>query len=301
MRNQAVEKTCFVLAPTGPADSEPRQHADRVFKFIISAVLDNAGYTTVRPPAGAVIAGVSAPLDPEILTHLVEDPLVIVDLTYPSPDVFYQLAVRHMVHKPTVHLLRRATPLPTALPEVQAIEYTLDLEGVERSQRQLADVIYTLEQDPGFLPNPIASNVTLDALRRSEDPILQSNATIMAMLRRLNDKVDMLTQDISHPQRDLTGFAELWVNLQSITDVLAFVDDLPPDATQIRRALQLLTRVQRVMAEILDDLVTPPAVGQAQALTRDPISDPADALGQALANLYRVTAESPGQPEQADE
>src|SRR5215510_5518346 len=90
-------KTCFVIAPIGEADSTIRKRPEQVFKYVVEPAARECGYQALRadqiPQPGMITT--------QAIQHVVEDPLVIADLTGRNPNVFYELAVRHAIGKPT--------------------------------------------------------------------------------------------------------------------------------------------------------------------------------------------------------
>ena len=57
----------------------------------------------------------------QVFTHLWNDDLVIADLTGGNPNVFYELAIRHVMGKPTVHLIRKGDAIPFDLKDFRTI------------------------------------------------------------------------------------------------------------------------------------------------------------------------------------
>src|SRR5438128_2309435 len=101
-------KLCFVISPVGDEGSDIRKRADQILKHVISPIVKELGYEPVRSDQiskPGVITG-------QIIEHLIEDSLVVADLTGYNPNVFYELAVRHAVRKPVVQLRKKGEPLP---------------------------------------------------------------------------------------------------------------------------------------------------------------------------------------------
>ncbi len=279
-------KTCFVIAVAGPSNSDVRRRSERVFKYIIKPAAEAYGYTCVRADPAAKPGLVT----PDTIYHLVNDPLVIVDLTDYHPGMFYQLGIRHMVRKPVAHVVRKEQALPLELADVQTIPYDLSLEGAEACKEELLDFIDYVERNPDDVENPISANVELRALRRSDNPVERTHAQIVAMLRRLNAKIDTLTHGSEKPELDFTGFAEVWVDLKALEDMLDVAEEELLSASQIMRARKLVQKVQRTLGATLATLAEPAYVRWEDQLWRREQGD-AEALGKALANLYKVTTQ----------
>jgi len=48
----------------------------------------------------------------QVIQHIVDDQLVIADLTERNPNVFYELALRHALRKPVVQIIHRGEAIP---------------------------------------------------------------------------------------------------------------------------------------------------------------------------------------------
>lgn len=102
-------KICFVVAPIGEPDSDARKRSDQVLRHIICPAVQPLGYEPVRADQ------ISEPgiITTQIIQHIIDDPLVVADLSGWNPNVFYELALRHALRKPYVQLYptRRANSL----------------------------------------------------------------------------------------------------------------------------------------------------------------------------------------------
>src|SRR5262245_11520148 len=101
-------KSCFVIAPIGKENSPERRRSDQVFKHIISPAAAACGYEAIRAD------NLSKPglITSQIIEHLVTDQLVVADLTGHNPNVFYELAIRHVVKKPVVQIIQITESIP---------------------------------------------------------------------------------------------------------------------------------------------------------------------------------------------
>jgi hypothetical protein len=136
------EKVCFVVAPIGGEKSKIRQRSDRVLQ-VIDRALKDLGYTTVRSDQIA---------EPGMISHrmiqlLVEAPLVVADLTGANPNVYYELAIRHAVHKPVIQIIAKGEKIPFDIQDMR----TLQIDS--NRQYEAEDLIRKTAQEiekPGF-------------------------------------------------------------------------------------------------------------------------------------------------------
>lgn len=187
MRPDAAKKTCFVVCPIGADGSPTRERADQIFEFIIKPIVEELGYETMRsdhdPRPGRI--------GNQIIRHLVDDALVIADLTDYNPNVFYELAVRHMVKKPFVHLMQKGQPLPFDLHDNRTIvvDHT-DLRSVAISKKQLKQQIQEVEGDPSLVDNPISESIDRAALEHSGKSTDRRYADILTRLDEFSERLN---------------------------------------------------------------------------------------------------------------
>ena len=99
---------CFIISPIGSDGSEQRLHADLVLSSLIEPALQELGLTPVRADK------ISKPgmITGQVIDHLTRAKMVIADLSFGNPNVYYELALRHATRKPVVQLIRSSDPLP---------------------------------------------------------------------------------------------------------------------------------------------------------------------------------------------
>jgi hypothetical protein len=110
-------KTCFVIAPIGADDSEERKHSDMILEALIRRALETEGYDVLRADQISKPGMISG----QVVEYLLNSGLVIADLSFHNPNVFYELAIRHMLGKPTVHLIRKGEGIPFDLKDFRTI------------------------------------------------------------------------------------------------------------------------------------------------------------------------------------
>lgn len=107
----------------------------------------------------------------QMMTHLLEDELVIVNLTGLNPNVMYELAVRHASRKPVVVIAETGTALPFDLSDQRILYFDDDLVGGKNLERHLPEAINLALEDE-MPSNPIYRVIDSAILRSPE--VLQS-------------------------------------------------------------------------------------------------------------------------------
>src|SRR5690242_7227892 len=91
-------KNCFVLRPIGEPESQRRATSDDRYEHLIQPAAAECGYVVTH--AGLIAE--PGMITPQIIKRIVDDNLVIADLTDGNPNVFYELSLRHAIRKPCV-------------------------------------------------------------------------------------------------------------------------------------------------------------------------------------------------------
>ena len=102
------DRVCFVIAPINEEGSEERKHSDMVLEALINRALEADNLTVIRADRISDPGMISG----QVINYLLRSKLVIADLSFHNPNVFYELAIRHMVGLPTVHLIRSEDKIP---------------------------------------------------------------------------------------------------------------------------------------------------------------------------------------------
>lgn len=112
------ESTCFYIAPIGGEGTEARRHSDLFLGSIIEPALDSFQLTVVRADA------IDKPgiITRQVIEYIMRARLVIADLSFHNPNVFYELALRHAVKRPIVQIIRAADPIPFDINQMRTIQ-----------------------------------------------------------------------------------------------------------------------------------------------------------------------------------
>lgn len=175
-----AEKTCFVIAPIGEEDSPERQRSDQVFAYIIKEAVEKCGYDAIRADQ------ISDPgmITTQVIEHLIEDALVIADMTGHNPNVFYELAIRHAIRKPVIHIIEAGETIPFDVIQNRAIKVDHNkLASASECKAEIVRQIQSAEENPDKVDTPISVTVDLKSLRDSGDPLSESTAEIITMIQ----------------------------------------------------------------------------------------------------------------------
>jgi hypothetical protein len=118
------ESVCFFIAPIGADDSEHRRHSDAILSSYVERAL-----ATVEPKLRVVRADkITQPgmITKQVIEYLLKSRLVVADLSYHNPNVFYELAVRHATGKPVIHIKRTSDPIPFDNKDFRTIDIAFD-------------------------------------------------------------------------------------------------------------------------------------------------------------------------------
>jgi hypothetical protein len=112
------EKTCFYVSPIGEDGSEQRKHADLFYGSLVEPALAGLGLKVLRADQ------IDKPgiITRHIIDLLLNAKLVVADLSFHNPNVFYELALRHVTRKPTVQIIRKGERIPFDVNQSRTIQ-----------------------------------------------------------------------------------------------------------------------------------------------------------------------------------
>lgn len=150
--------TCFYIAPIGADDSEDRKHSDLFLGSIIEPALEQFNLKVVRADA------IDKPgvITRQIIDYLLRAKLVVADLSFHNPNVFYELAIRHAARLPVVQLIRSRDRIPFDLHQVRTIKIdTTDIYSlvprIDTYRAEVANQVRRALDDPDTVDNPIST------------------------------------------------------------------------------------------------------------------------------------------------
>ncbi len=192
-----TKKACFVIAPIGEAESDTRKRSDQILKHVISPAADACGYQTTRADQ------ISEPgmITSQVIQKIVDDPLVIADLTERNPNVFYELAIRHVIKKPLVQIIKKGEQIPFDVAGTRTIHVDHhDLDSVEAAKKEIIAQVQSLEADSSTQETPISVSLDLQLLRQSDNPEQRSLADVLSVITELRSSVLGMEKKLENPE-----------------------------------------------------------------------------------------------------
>ncbi len=244
----ADKKTCFVVSEFG-TDEKTRIERKQTLKHLVRKVLEPLGYDVQRADDIDDLGQITH----QVIERLLDDDLVVADLTGSNPNVFYELAVRHAARKPVVTLMTYGESIPFDLKDVRTVFYDLhDPDKLEAAQHELEQKVRAIEANPAEVRNPItvARNVTL--LQQSDDPEQQAVGALLATINEVRDEMRALAYSVSNvqsPQMPTQYLPTLSERIQSL------VETTPRPLTTVqvaRRAETSPSVAQRTLKRLVD-------------------------------------------------
>jgi hypothetical protein len=150
-------KICFYITPIGEDNSEERRHADFLMEYIIKPAVKEFELTVVR----ADQMGKPGMIGKQVIEHILKARLVIADLSFHNPNVFYELCLRHATRLPTVQVKRAVDKIPFDLNQYRTIPietrdpYTL-VPKIQTYTAEVANQVRRALQDSESGDNPIS-------------------------------------------------------------------------------------------------------------------------------------------------
>jgi len=131
-------KTCFVIMPFGKKPDSVSGGAsidfDAVYERFIKKTIEDVGLKCLRCDE------IDKPglIHTDMLNHIFDDDVAVVDITTLNANVFYELGVRHALNKSVTVLIRRkGTSLPFNIAGLRVIDYDYEHLDTDEDSRQL--------------------------------------------------------------------------------------------------------------------------------------------------------------------
>jgi hypothetical protein len=189
-------KRCFVITPIGDENTLTRRRADQILKYVIEPAVAKFGYDTTRADQIARPGLITS----QIIEHLIEDELVIADISERNPNVFYELAIRHTIKKPFIQIKEAADTIPFDVTGMRTID--VDFRFIDSMQRCRDDIIKqieTIEKDPSKIESPITFTMNLMSLTKNSDAQSKVISDLVSQVQSLRSEIEKM-QNSNRPR-----------------------------------------------------------------------------------------------------
>lgn len=176
-------KKCFIITPIGNENSEIYRKAKGVIESTIKPVLLEYNFNDVKP---AYEINVSGMINTQIINRIINDDLVIANLTGNNPNVMYELCLRHVVARPIIHICENGTNLPFDIKDSRTIFYENDMLGVEELKNKLRAFMDNISYSDEYMDNPIYTARKYDILLK-ETQGTETNEVLKMLINILSE------------------------------------------------------------------------------------------------------------------
>lgn len=190
-----AEKTCFVIMAIGDqvTDAGPVGSSELKSKYddLIKEAIIKA-----RPRLDVARADeISLPgtITTDIITRIMHSDYVVADVTYPNPNVFYELGLRHACRTGTVIIKDREGPrVPFDIAHLRYVEYENTTAGLKQLAAQLETYFDHFDQNPDRPDNHFQE---LAKLTSYEFPVYKKGEEVspeMSMMMAVMNSPDLI-------------------------------------------------------------------------------------------------------------
>jgi len=213
MESKTEKKNCFIITPIGEEGSDTRDKTDALIENVIRPTLEKFNCNSIAahelPEVGSITN--------QVMEHLLNDDLVVANLTGVNSNVMYELAVRHTLEKPVITIAEKGTELPFDISTERTIFYEDSIKGSNNLKKNLKDTIQaTLNHDT--CDNPVSRINQLNKLSK-DGRISPVNKTMMQSLYNIETIVSNISFGMKYYDKDSIIILALKGKLQKVTDM----------------------------------------------------------------------------------
>lgn len=224
-----MAKSCFVIMPIGEVTvgntTVTRADLRRRYDDLIKEALQRArgDLEVVRADDVASPGGITT----DIFMRLMHSDYVVADITYPNPNVFYELGIRHACRPGTVLLRERSNTVPPFdVADLRHIEYENTPTGLKDLANRVQEHFDWIDLHPNKPDNQFLTLAELTAYHfqsyeRQEDK--QKKAMTYNLLTELLKHPDLIEVLVAHSRGTPLDPAEVLSRVASKPDALRAV------------------------------------------------------------------------------
>ncbi len=166
---------CFLITPIGSPDSSDRRRLKQWSELIYEPALKGK-YKLIRPDL------ISSPgfITKQVIDNIIDADLAIVDFTpsynhlNPNPNVMYEAAIRHIAHKPVIHIAPVNVTIPFDIKDFRTITYILEDLSYPKKIRDEIKKNISIINSPGYrTPEIIGHTFDLDRIVDTPEKFIQ--------------------------------------------------------------------------------------------------------------------------------
>lgn len=183
------KRSCFIITPIGDTASVTFRRTEGVIESVIKPILFEDGFDDVKPAYGINVSGM---ITTQIINRIINDDLVIANLTGNNPNVMYELCLRHIVAKPIIHICENGTTLPFDIRDSRTIFYENDMLGVNELKGDLRKYVKEIDFNKEYSDNPIYIATQMSTLFKSisEDTESIKNTEQIGLLQKIYERLE---------------------------------------------------------------------------------------------------------------
>lgn len=227
-------KLCFIISPIGEPDSPTRKRANQILKHIFKPAAEECGYEAKRADEISEPGDIST----QVINHILEDPIVIADLTERNPNVFYELAIRHAIQKPFIQIIEEGESIPFDVFGLRTIKVNhRDMDSVSGAKKDIIAQINSIKQDGYDVTSPVSSALDWSSLRRSENPDRRELAELIVAINELRSEVGSIRTAVLEALTSNAALEHLKSNAKFLRNVSYHKGNSPEMQEEIRKDL----------------------------------------------------------------
>lgn len=221
-KTKASKKKCFIITPIGDEGSETFRMAKGVIESVIKPVLERNGFEDIKPAYEILESGM---IGNQIVDRIVNDDLVIANLTGNNPNVMYELAIRHAAAKPIIHICENGTNLPFDIKDSRTIFYKNDMLGTKELIERLECFVKEVDYEKEYMDNPIYNGIQTGRILKDLNESGKGNEAqlLLQIINLLSNQQRNIARN--HYQRDFCIELDCFVDYED-ERIEAFKKDL---------------------------------------------------------------------------
>ncbi len=188
------KKSAFLVTPIGEQNSPINISARGLIETIINPVLEEMNFEITNPMNDNSTGSITN----QIMKHIVDDDLVVVNLTGINPNVMYELALRHSTDKPVVVLIRndQISKVPFDIKDERLIIFNDSFYGVDELKQSVKKHVTEAMSGKGHSPIFNATKeISIVRGDNSEENIVSSMETMKVSIENLESQVKRLSNE----------------------------------------------------------------------------------------------------------